>query len=216
MKFGIAAPRQAGFISLMLDVASLCCPSGDRIGNKPKPAATNRPVSRPKTKRLARDSDPAHSNGVGAPTNPGPTTPSTSLQFSSSFDLESARTKAESGDVEAQTALGNYYATGQRGRIDLAEAVKWYRAAAEQGEVRAQYNLANMYAEGRGAPRDDREAAKWFYQAAEQGDRMAQYSIGLMCANGQGVAASNEEANKWFQLSAQQGDAMAQLKLAMA
>src|SRR3989441_11637526 len=216
MKFGLAAPRRAGLMVFVLAIASGCGPSGERTDNEPKPALTNRPGSRLQPKRLARDSDPAPENRIGEQTNPIPTAPSPSLESTSSFDLESTKTKANSGDIAAQAALGNYYATGQGGRIDLTEAVKWYRAAAEQGEVRSQYNLANMYAEGRGAPRDDREAAKWFYQAAQQGDRMAQYSMALLYANGQGVAANNEEANKWIQSAAQQGDAMAQLKLAMA
>src|SRR5437773_9262641 len=211
---GFAALRRAGLIALMLVIASGCGPSGERTVNEPKPTATNRPTTRPKPKRLALNSDPAQENGIGAPTHPLPT--GQSLESVSSVDLEITRTKAESGDVAARMALGNYYATGQGGRIDLSEALKWYRAAAKQGDVRAEYNLATMYAEGRGAPRDDREAAKWFYQAAQQGDRMAQYSLALLYANGQGVAADNGEANKWFQLAAQQGDAMAQLKLAMA
>ena len=122
MKFGIAAHRHAGLMVLILAIASGCGPGGERTDNEPKPAATNRPVSRPEPKRPARDSDPAHANGIGTPTNPVPTTPS--LQSSSSIDLATTRTKAESGDVAAQTALGNYYATGQGGRIELAEALK--------------------------------------------------------------------------------------------
>src|SRR6266550_2235673 len=170
-----SALRQAGLMALMVAIASGCGPGGERTDNEPKPAATNRPASRPKLRQLARDSYPAQANGIGAPTNMVPTAPLPSLQSSSSVDIEISRTKAETGDVAAQTALGNYYANGQGGRIDLAEAVKWYRTAAEQGEVRAQFSLATMYSEGRGTPRDDQAAAKWFYQAAQQGDRMAQY-----------------------------------------
>src|SRR5438045_7369389 len=176
-------------MALMLAISAGCGPSGERTGNEPKPAATNRPVSRFKHKRTEPTPDSAHANGIEASTYRVPTAPSPSLQSNSSVDLEITKTKAEQGDVAAQAALGNYYATGQGGRIDLSQAVKWYRAAAEQGEIRAQYHLATMFAEGRGTARDDREAGKWFYKAAQQGDRMAQYSVGLMYGSGQGAAA---------------------------
>src|SRR6266404_3667049 len=128
MKFGHATPRYAGLMTVMLAIASGCGPSADRTGNEPKPAATNGPVSRSEPKRLARDSHPYQANGIGAPTNPVPTTPSPALQSISNVELETTKTMANSGDVAAQTALGKYYASGQGGRIDLTEAVKWYRA----------------------------------------------------------------------------------------
>src|SRR6058998_591436 len=155
----LAMPTRAGSIALILAIASGCSPSGKRTDNEPKAVSTDQPPSRPKSKRLA-NSDPALANPTGDATNPDSTASSPSPESISIIDLEATRTKAESGDVAAQTTLGNYYATGLGGRIDLSEAVKWYRAAAEQGQVRAQYHLATMYAEGRGAPRDDREAAK--------------------------------------------------------
>src|SRR5437867_10527654 len=173
----LAAPPCAALVALIFAIASGCRPGGERTDNEPKVVSTDQPPSRAKSKRLTHNSDPALANGIGVPTNLVPAALSPSLESVSSFDLEATRTKAESGDAAAQTALGNYYAAGQGGRIDLPEAVKWYRAAAAQGEVRAQYRLATMHAEGRGVPRDDREAAKWFYQAAQQGDRMAQYSL---------------------------------------
>src|SRR6267143_6815575 len=103
--FGLAAPRRAALMALILAVASGCGPSADRTGNGPKPAATNGPVSRSEPKRLARDSHPSHANGIGAPTNPVPTTPSPALQSISNVELETTKTMANSGDVAAQTAL---------------------------------------------------------------------------------------------------------------
>src|SRR5213593_391503 len=92
---GFAAPRRAGLMALILAFVSGCGPSGERTDNEPKPASTDRPVSRVQPKRLARDSDPARADGIGAPTNPVPTAPS--LESVSSIDLETTRTKAESG-----------------------------------------------------------------------------------------------------------------------
>src|SRR6266498_1910395 len=127
---GFAALVRTGWMTHMLIIASGCGPGAEHKDNPP--ASSDQPVTRPHPKRLARNSELAHENEIGAPTNPVPTTPS--LDSPSNVDLETTRTKAEAGDVAAQAALGNYYATGQRGRIDLSQAVKWYRAAAEQGE----------------------------------------------------------------------------------
>src|SRR5688572_24599420 len=149
----ITALRRAEWMAVILAIAAGCSPSGERADNPPKPGSTDQPVSRPKPRRLARNSEPAHENAMSATTNPVPPTPS--IASVSSVDFDTTKAKAESGDAAARTALGNYYTTGQGGRIDLFEAAKWFRAAAEQGEVRAQYKLATLYAEGRGAPRDD-------------------------------------------------------------
>src|ERR1051326_3190271 len=189
-RFGFARHQRAGLVALLLSITSGCGPSGERTDNQSRPASTDRRLSRSNTGRRERSSIPTNAEANLALPNTVQTI-SSSAQSIPSVDLESAKAKANSGDSVAQTTLANYYATGQGGRIDLTEAVRWYRAAAERGEVRAQYQLGNLYAEGRGVTRDDREAVQWFYQAAQQGDRMAQYSMGLMYANGQGVAADN-------------------------
>ena len=58
--------------------------------------------------------------------------------------LDELKTKAESGDVEAQYELGSKY----REKIDLTsrrEAGKWLRLAAMQGHARAQLELGHLY-----------------------------------------------------------------------
>lgn len=58
--------------------------------------------------------------------------------------LDELRTKAESGDVEAQYELGSIY----RKKINPAsrrEAEKWLRMAAVQGHARAQLELGHLY-----------------------------------------------------------------------
>src|SRR2546423_643683 len=131
-------------------------------------------------------------------------------------ELDALRERATSGDREAQVALGDYFATGRSGRIDLTNAFAWYQASASAGNVRAQYNLATMFAQGLGTDRNPTEAARWFLQAATQGDARAQYDLAMIYSNGQGVAPNPDEANKWLQKSAEQGDGMAQLALAFA
>ena len=43
------------------------------------------------------------------------------------------RTRAEEGDVKAQSKLGYMYSHGQGVPKDYAEALRWYRRAAAQG-----------------------------------------------------------------------------------
>lgn len=85
--------------------------------------------------------------------------------------LAAWRPLAESGDAEAQTALGGLYLTGTGVSVNLAEAVRWYRLAAEQGNPVAQLNLGDLYSRGSGVGRDLVQAYLWLSLAAAQGRR---------------------------------------------
>ena len=58
-------------------------------------------------------------------------------------------------------------------KIDLPEAVAWYRRAAEQGNSRAQVNLGFMYEFGAGVKPEYVQAYFWYGLAAEQGFAVA-------------------------------------------
>lgn len=75
--------------------------------------------------------------------------------------------QAEKGNVTAQYRLGFRYENGYGAPVDLAKALKWYRAAAEQGNPQAQGKLGRMYADGRGAPQNYAEAYVWLSVAAK-------------------------------------------------
>lgn len=83
--------------------------------------------------------------------------------------LASWRPLAESGDAEAQTALGGLYLTGTGVALDLAEAARWFQLAAEQGDPVAQLNLGDFYSRGSGVGRDLVQAYLWLSLAATQG-----------------------------------------------
>jgi TPR repeat protein len=84
--------------------------------------------------------------------------------------LEEVRRAAESGDVNAQVALGWVYSSGNGIPVDKARAARWYRRAAEKGDLDAQRALGWMYYEGQGVERDLKESALWYHKAADQGD----------------------------------------------
>lgn len=76
---------------------------------------------------------------------------------------------AQRGDIEAQVALAGLYMAGQGVRANVAEALRWYRAAAEQGDPVAQLNMGDFYDRGIGVARDPVAAYVWFALAAESG-----------------------------------------------
>jgi len=87
------------------------------------------------------------------------------------------RSKAESGDSNAQYNIGWLYVKGRGVQTNNAEAVRWFLKAAKQGEPSAQSNLGVMYAHGRGVQKDYVRAYMWSKLAAEQGDSDAQDSV---------------------------------------
>ena len=118
-----------------------------------------------------------------------------------------ARLAAETGNADAQNALGVMYSNGN------AEAVKWARLAAETGNADAQNAFGVvMYSNGMGIPQDYAEAVKWFRLAAEAGNACAQHNLGGMYRYGNGVPQDEAEAIKWIRLAAEAG-AYAQFKL---
>ena len=72
-----------------------------------------------------------------------------SVIASADVDIAELRQKAESGNAQAQSLLGAYYAKGIGVPEDPVEAVKWFRKAAAQGEPTAQYNLGLCCYQGR-------------------------------------------------------------------
>lgn len=62
-----------------------------------------------------------------------------------SSSLDELKTKAESGDVEAQYELGMKYFYGRGVDKNFFEAEKWFHEAADQGHVYSQYELGKLY-----------------------------------------------------------------------
>ena len=95
--------------------------------------------------------------------------------------LADLRSKAATGDAQAQNELGEALYAGKRGVAkNAAEAVKWWRKAADQNHLVAQYNLAVGYERGDGVAKYEVEAYKWYRLAAKQGDRKAQRNAAML------------------------------------
>jgi hypothetical protein len=73
---------------------------------------------------------------------------------------------ATTGDVEAQTNLGEIFEKGVGGKPQPDLAVKWYQLAADKGYARAQVNLGALYERGFGVPRSAVKAMEWYRRAS--------------------------------------------------
>jgi hypothetical protein len=84
-------------------------------------------------------------------------------------DLQSAlriwMQAAESGDLEAQTNVGEIYERGMGVAPDYESAAKWYQKAADKNYARALFNLGTMYEQGLGVPQDALKALNLYRQA---------------------------------------------------
>jgi len=97
------------------------------------------------------------------------------------------RSRAEKGDMDAQSTLAFMYAKGIDVEQDETIAAKWYLLAAEQDHLNSQFNMGVMYAKGRGVTQDLAESFKWYKKAGELGDASAQVALSSMHTKGTGV-----------------------------
>ncbi|MGJ0517184.1 MAG: caspase family protein [Methylomicrobium sp.] len=74
--------------------------------------------------------------------------------------------KAQSGDAEAQTYVGEIYQKGQGMPPDYRSAADWFRKAAAQGNSRAQINLGYLYEQGLGVEKNVALAMEWYQKAS--------------------------------------------------
>jgi len=115
---------------------------------------------------------------------------------------EIARPLADSGNRDAQMALGYLFETGSGVKANDEESVYWYRKAAEQGNIQAEYNLGLAYEFGRGVTKNNFEAVRWYKQAAEHGHANSQNRLGIMYALGRGVDQNYTQAVFWYRKAA--------------
>jgi len=87
--------------------------------------------------------------------------------------IKDLRSRAESGDSDAQYELGTLYQEGDGLRQSDSEAVKWFRKSASQGDSNGQTSLGFAYRGGFGVPHDLILAYMWFDLAARQGNEGA-------------------------------------------
>jgi len=102
------------------------------------------------------------------------------LSVARAQDVTDLKSKAESGDVVAQSSLANAYHLGKGVPKDEAEAARWWQKAAEKGDLASQVNLGIAYQFGTGVAKNYAAAAHWYGEAAEQGNAGAQSNLAAL------------------------------------
>ena len=119
---------------------------------------------------------------------------------------------AESGNLEAQCAIGDIFASENNPNADPAEAMKWYLKAAENGHGKAQWLVGAGYFNGVGIEADMQKAKHWFEKSAQQGNADGRYGLAGYYFSRQEYA----QAEQLLKKAAEQGhsDAIAMLEMA--
>lgn len=117
--------------------------------------------------------------------------------------------RAETGNLETQCELGDYYASID----DKNNAFEWYRRAADRNLPRALCNYGDCLMTGKGTKKDEIEAIEAYKKAAEQHDPLGQCKLADCYLKGQYVpqnlkmavqlfqsSASNDHAESWYYL----------------
>ena len=91
--------------------------------------------------------------------------------------------KAETGDPEAQTYVGEIFEKGLGQVADPVVAAQWYQKAAGQGYSRALINLGYLYESGLGVERDMVIAMNYYRQAAGFTDGKLEYLTSVQITN---------------------------------
>ena len=128
--------------------------------------------------------------------------------------LEQVGEENESGNLEAQLALGNMYKNGYGVEVDNAKAFYWYYKAAQYYNPIAEYNIALMYENGIGTAQNTTKAAFLYRQAALKNHIEAAYNLGNMYYYGKGVPGNKNQAFLWWVKAASRGHVNAQKALA--
>jgi len=108
-------------------------------------------------------------------------------------------TKANSGDRDYLTILGDIYSFGIYKEKDLSKAADFYNEAAKLGQTEAMCSLAYMYEVGSGIYKDERQAFELFLESAEYGYLHSMRDVGLCYLNGIGTNKDYEKALRWLE-----------------
>ena len=118
-------------------------------------------------------------------------------------DASILKQKAESGDCQAQVALGDL----QSSNFHPAEAIQWYRKSANQGNIDAAYKLGSQlfretYDSSTGVIKPNpAEAIRWTLCAATNHHSGACLELARAFKRGQGITTNLVEAYSWAQLA---------------
>lgn len=107
---------------------------------------------------------------------------------------------ADSGDAEAQYALGELLVHGDVG--DREDGLSYLKSSAEKGNLNAADLLGKIYFSDAYGLEDDFESFKYAIMAAEKGYAHSQCRVAYLSALGRGTAKDPVSARKWIEKAA--------------
>ncbi len=90
---------------------------------------------------------------------------------------------ADSGNLNANTTLANYYKLGLGVAKDARKAIVLYGISAKGGDLAAMINLALMYRDGQGIEKNPELAYAWLHLAHQSKSPVAQHYLSEMLEN---------------------------------
>ncbi len=88
---------------------------------------------------------------------------------------------ARRGSIEAKLMLGQVFASGLGGPLNMEKAATWFRSAILDGSVSAKQYLGNLHF----SQNKDEEALALYREAAREGDARSAYQAGIILADPQ-------------------------------
>jgi TPR repeat protein len=119
--------------------------------------------------------------------------------------IEDLRRDADSGNAQAQIALGLSYLRGRGVSKDIDQSVRYFRLASQSGSPTGMFHFAACLEGGVGIKQDLREAVALFKRSADGGVAAAveRYARALDC--GRGVPENQAKALKYYKRGADLG-----------
>lgn len=112
--------------------------------------------------------------------------------------LEELLTLALTGDVVAETELGERYYSGAGTEKDINAAIAYFTQAADSGYPVAEFILGKLYDEGQLLLHNSAMAFEYYQKAANKDYPPAQYALGQMYYFGQDCEKNDAEALYWI------------------
>ncbi|HEU5081416.1 MAG TPA: tetratricopeptide repeat protein [Opitutaceae bacterium] len=121
-------------------------------------------------------------------------------------DLPELQKAAESGNHDAEAALGEMLVMGDQVTKDVPKGVALLEKAAKANQATAAFRLGKMYDDGDGVAPDPSKAVAYYMQAAKAGVSAAQYNLGVLYLSArEGIKRDYKEGLAWLIVATKHG-----------
>src|SRR5215469_13422368 len=118
-----------------------------------------------------------------------------------SASIPELKHRAESGDLSAQSELGEFLMGVDPAADSYDAAMEWLRSAVAQSSSHAEFVLGYLYHHGHGVPQDYAQAAQYYQRAILHGHRIAPNNLAVLYQHGFGVPKNPAKALELFHSS---------------